>query len=1116
MSPGILLILPAPFMTATHSSSLHPRKRRCLLSRVGMLALFLLASPLNAEPILKSWFTEYSGRYARIYETIDDEAAGNAITTWSRGQGTQSLPTYAGVHEISYTDTDVYIRTTNLGFHIMGPWYLNAAKTNLFPNYPANRSILYRFPRTPGTPPANKTLTGLGAIGYFVDGISMFDSRDAFSYSNANGVDSSPNNGITGDGVWNREAYTNESVTFDAANAHQAGPNHHYHANPPGLRHLLGDSVDHDARTNTYSENFNGKHSPILGWVRDGYPVYGPYGYSDPNDPASAVTRMVTGYQPRPLANGTARSSLPLWVTTLEGRSTTIAANLFGPDVSTAFPLGKYMEDYDYKGDLGQAHGVDFDLNQFNGRVCVTPEFPNGTFAYFVSIDAAGTPTFPYNIGRAYFGNPTGDNAATIPAQSTTFFEGGPEREAKVNSIVVDETVGDVVLTWTAAEGGRYLVESSTDGNSWADLPIKVSANAARASLSDGGRGSREELGYYKPRMESLDAFDDAGFDYDNNVIGAAKTTIVVTLTSGGGTLPPANLATLPNNITFNGVPVTLISRPSQYSVEIEVDTESLADGTYAVNVTWPDSIAWSGNYAHVSQPNILLLIVDDWGTDSSPIDNNTTANPGTTFPTMATLESLAANGLRFTNAYAQPICSPTRASIMTGRYGFRTGVGNPGDAIVAAETTLPEAFTSAGSPYQLASFGKWHLGGGNTGYDTLGGWPHFVGITAGGVPEQTDGYVNWTKNSNGATANSTTYSTTDQVNEAKTFIDAKNTAGAPWFVWMGFNAPHTPFHEPPSNLLQGKTGTSNRGLYEKSLEALDTEIGRLLQSVDLSKTNVILIGDNGTPTQVAQAPYDRVNGDTRAKGTLFQGGIHVPCVVRGPAVQVASGSITDKMIQVTDLFSTILEMADVPVPATAIDSRSILPILSGGDTAQREIVSEAFGGNVPGRALRLDTSPDFKLIIFGDPSSTADDPEFQFFNTTLDGNEAAPLDIANLTGEALDAYNALVARDAQLGGGFSDPATGPEDTLYIELAVSTGPAGVPANLNAAPISVTVDGVTANIVGRLDQTDTAARYWVKCDITQAPPYNRAVVTFENNPNTGDARVFNSINIVVAP
>ena len=115
------------------------------------VALSMLAA---GEPRLSSWFTELSGRYARIYPDNRAMVAGASITTWSRGQGNQLQPVYAGVTEISSTATDVYIRTSNLGFHVMGPWYLENG--NLFPNYPANRAEIYRFPKAPLIP-ASKT-----------------------------------------------------------------------------------------------------------------------------------------------------------------------------------------------------------------------------------------------------------------------------------------------------------------------------------------------------------------------------------------------------------------------------------------------------------------------------------------------------------------------------------------------------------------------------------------------------------------------------------------------------------------------------------------------------------------------------------------------------------------------------------------------------------------------------------------------------------------------------------------------------------------------------------------------------------------------------------------------
>ena len=314
---------------------------RTLETRISALAVgvssaivivFQPSLPLSGAPQISSWYTEGSGSYARIYQDASAESSGTASTTWSRGEGVQTLPVYAGVHEINHSGDWIYIHTSGLGFHVMGPWYLNEARTQDFPNFPANTATIYRIPRVPTAFNGTQT-TGAGAIGYFVDGIALFDATDTFSYINSSASDGSPMGGGRGDGVWNRDAYINEGVTFDAANAHQAGAQHHYHANAPALRHLLGDSVEYDPATNTYTENFNGRHSPILGWVADGHPIYGPYGYDDPMDPESGVRRMGSGYQRRDGSNGstnlstTGRTTLPQWANRLQGRNTTLATN---------------------------------------------------------------------------------------------------------------------------------------------------------------------------------------------------------------------------------------------------------------------------------------------------------------------------------------------------------------------------------------------------------------------------------------------------------------------------------------------------------------------------------------------------------------------------------------------------------------------------------------------------------------------------------------------------------------------------------------------------------------------------------------------------------------------
>lgn len=1101
------------------------------LSRALVLGLVLATDAQAREPRITSWLTEGSGRYARLFQTVADEAAGNAVTTWSRGQGTQALPVYAGVHEISHSDDWVYVRTTGLGAHVMGPWYLNAAKTNLFPNYPANRAVLYRIPRAPAVP-VTRTLTGLGVIGYFVDGVAMFDSRDAFSYSNANGADAAPGTAFAGDGVWNRDAWVNEGVTFDAANAHQAGPTYHYHANPPALRHRLGDHVTYHAATNRYTEDPAApRHSPILGWVRDGFPVYGPYGYSDPNDAGSGVRRMISGYQKRDGSNGSAnlaatgRATLPAWAALAQNRSAALPANLHGPAVSAQHVLGHYLEDYEFKGDLGMTQGVHFDLDVCNGRYCVTPDFPGGTYAYFVCIEADGTPVYPYNIGRWFFGSPAGNNVGAITETVTRHFEGGPEKPdtAGAGAVAVEAGTGNVTVTWSGVEGAKYEVDYSPDLAVWKTMTGTLTAASDAPAILDPGIALSAERQFYRARRVGLQPFDTAGFDFTP---AAFPQLVTITVDLSGASPAPADLGVDPASLSFNGQPVLLVNRPSRQQIRIRLDVGSLAPGSYPVSVTFAGvdgpltgTVVIGGGPA-TGGNNILLLILDDWGVDMSPMDNTT---PGVALPQLPTLQSLAEGGIRFTQAYAMPLCSPTRAAIMTGRLPFRNGVGNPqaNSTLAASELALPEVFTAQSSPYALASFGKWHLGGGTTGPFTRGGWPWFKGILTGAVSN----YFLWDKVEviNGAATTitgHTTYTTTDQVNEAVSWITSQG--ARPWLCWMAFNAPHDPFHEPPAELAPpgGYTaGGGNRGMYLRALEALDTEIGRLLAAVDLAKTNILVIGDNGTPAQVVQAPF----GNGNAKGDLYQGGVRVPFFAKGPDITAPAGTTSDKLVSVVDLFSTVLELGGIDSAAATsavdvIDSKSLLPLLRGAtDLADRCAVVEKFGINaMDGRALVSDDYPDYKLVIFGDRLSTTDTPAFEFYHITNDMNEQSPLNIPALSGAALDAYDHLVAKDAALGGGYSDPAAAVQDTLYLQLANTTGPASPPQNLAVNPTAVTVNGLPATYVGRLNATDAADRYWVKVTLPQAPPYTTAVVTFPNNPNTGDPRVFSAIQIIVAP
>jgi hypothetical protein len=521
-----------------------------------LAAVFGAGFLLAADPQLESWQTTNTRRYARIYENDAARLAGTSVTTWSRGTGVQATPTYAGVIQVSSSANWVYLRSSGLGTHVMGPWYGNAARTQNFPNFPANTGVLYRIPRTP-TIPTTKTLTGGGAIGYFVDGVAAFDNRDAFSYATASATDASPVNGLRGDGVWNREAYANEGITFDPAFAHQAGSNHHYHANVPAVRYALGDHVDFNATTKVYTESTAvvTKHSPIVAWLADGLPVYGPYGYAAPMNAASGVRRMTSGYVKRDGTNGTThlattgRVTLPAWAARAQNRSATLPSNVYGPNVSTAYPLGAYIEDYDYLGDLGKTQGVDFDLNDYNVRFCVTPEFPNGTWAYFVTIETDGTPRFPNFVGRWFYGDPTGGSVTAINESVTEYVRAS---QASPISVSATNAGGNVTLVWTSVEGATYKIETSADAVTWSAL------GGAGAVTSSGGEmtsfATTTVAANYRVTLTALATYDTRGAGGLSGVGNNATATAVV------GSTGTARLTNIATRVALGGAAGTPIS----------------------------------------------------------------------------------------------------------------------------------------------------------------------------------------------------------------------------------------------------------------------------------------------------------------------------------------------------------------------------------------------------------------------------------------------------------------------------------------------------------------------------------------------------------------------------
>ena len=305
--------------------------------------------------------------------------------------------------------------------------------------------------------------------------------------------------------------------------------------------------------------------------------------------------------------------------------------------------------------------------------------------------------------------------------------------------------------------------------------------------------------------------------------------------------------------------------------------------------------------------PNIVFALADDMGVDSSP------CYPafGVVKPRMPNVEQLCNDGVVFDNMTASPVCSPSRAAALTGKYAFRTKVGNVDDELSADEPTVFDVVANAPTPYANAVIGKWHLGGAQpdpTQPQRLG-VEYFDGFLRGAVPD----YSNWPRVTQGQTSTSSTYTTTAFTDSAIAWT-AKQTK--PWLLWMAYNAPHTPFHLPPSTLLSNSTlsGAADdirqnpRGYYLASLEALDAELGRLLRSLPAAtraNTVVMFMGDNGTPARAIQAPFSAGT----SKGTVSEGGVHVPLVVAGAGVS-ERGKRSSALLNGVDVFPTIAELA--------------------------------------------------------------------------------------------------------------------------------------------------------------------------------------------------------------
>lgn len=413
------------------------------------------------------------------------------------------------------------------------------------------------------------------------------------------------------------------------------------------------------------------------------------------------------------------------------------------------------------------------------------------------------------------------------------------------------------------------------------------------------------------------------------------------------------------------------------------------------------------------AQRNVILIIADDVGTDYFGCYEN----HGDT-ASLPNISSLLSKGIRFQNAMSNPVCSATRAGMLTGRYSFRTGVGGivggagGSGTLDTAEVTIPRLLNIYNPNIGKAQIGKWHLNQAMPSANLLipnkMGFQHFEGPFIGAITS----YTNWTKYTNGVMSTVTTYATTEGVNNAISWIKTQN--NNPFFLWLAFNAPHEPLHLPPAGFYTNTTLTGtqqNINTHRKEyliadLEALDHEIGRMFDSLQvlnlLDSTDFIFMGDNGNTPLTAQ------NVDTsRAKGTIYQYGVHEPFIIAGPSV-INPGRVSDALVNTADVFATVNELMgnmnwQAQIPANKpVDSKSILPVILNQSTTIRPWAFTEIFSITPsvnnGKAIR---NMDYKLLSF-------DDGHQEFYNLSIDTNELNDLLLGSLNATEISNYNYL------------------------------------------------------------------------------------------------------------
>jgi len=411
---------------------------------------------------------------------------------------------------------------------------------------------------------------------------------------------------------------------------------------------------------------------------------------------------------------------------------------------------------------------------------------------------------------------------------------------------------------------------------------------------------------------------------------------------------------------------------------------------------------------------NLLVVLLDDIGVDKI-------GHYGTEASSVAptpNLDRMAAEGVRFDAAYATPLCSPSRAAMLTGKQPSRTGLGglvrkDDTDDWLAGHLTFATLLRDHG--YATSVAGKWHLSGSDPAFfhhPADHGFQWFRGtMNNPAVLYDSDlrdpGYFQWQENDNGTLVERSGYLTSATVDDA---VQRMAEMPEPWLLYVPMNAAHIPLHTPPSHLLSPSTQPpyeADVDTFEAMVDATDDELGRLLAGLgeQAERTTVVVMGDNGTQHHGIRPPLD----PERTKGAVYEGGVRVPMYVMGPLVS-QPGAVSDALVHITDVFAAARDLAGLDDDGDVRDAVSFLPYVADPALpSRREVLfverfdPNGFGERESYRRMVRDDRYKLRDVSF-------EDGQLQLFRITpgvLD--EGEPID--DPTGDDAEAYDRL--RDA-------------------------------------------------------------------------------------------------------